>query len=105
MYLLRLNVNQLSGFQCVAYAVHLNIYFPFQNEEIFLHDIVIVRLEILSGLKLHQSKIGAGPFHQIFGTAVSETVFFFALINNKHFLILLMLYLVLRVRGYLRLRV
>ena len=84
MHLTRLNVNQVAGFQVVHLAVHHNVNLAVQNEEVFLHHVVIMGLKIFPGAELHQGKIHARAFHQIFGAAVTKAVFLFILIHNEH---------------------
>ena len=64
--------------------VNHNIDFPFQNKEILLHDIVVMRLEILPWLELHHCKIHSWAFHQVFWAAVAKAVLFFTFIYYKH---------------------
>ena len=84
MHLARLDVDEVARLQMVHLAVHYDVDLALQNEEIFLHHVVVMGLEILPGAKLHQRKIHAGAFHQVFGAAVSEAVLLFILIHNEH---------------------
>ena len=85
MDLLWLDVDQITGGEGVLYAVHYDVHLALQDEEVFLHYIVIVGLKVLAGQEPHQGKVHPGAFHQILGAALSETVLLLGLIDDKHF--------------------
>ena len=84
MNLAGFDVDHLTGDKVVDSAVHNYVHLAFQNEEVFLHDVVVVCLEILPGLELDDGKIHPGTLHQVLRAAVSEAVFLFVFMNDIH---------------------
>ena len=82
--LARLDVDHLARTQMVDHAVHNDIHFAFQNVEILFHHVVIVRLEILTGLKLHEREVHARTLHQVLGAAVAKAIFFIFFVYDIH---------------------
>src|SRR5690554_4242917 len=56
------------------FTIYNEFQFSFNHIEVLFHNIVIVVWEILSGHKLHQSKVRAWTFHEIFWATIPKTV-------------------------------
>ena len=84
MNLARLDVDHLTRTQVVDHAVHDDIHLALENIEILFHDVVIVRLEILTGLKLYERKIHTRALHQVLGAAVAKAILFILFVYDIH---------------------
>ena len=84
MDLTRLDVDHLPDGQVIDHPIHHDIDLALEDIEVLLHDVVIMGGKILPGIEADQSKIHAGPLHQILRTAVSESVLKIIFMYNKH---------------------
>ena len=84
-----LDVNQVPLLEMMHRAVHHDVHLTLQDEEVLLHHIVVVRLEVLARLELHHGEVAARPLHQVFGTAVTKAGVSLIFIYNIHRILLL----------------
>ena len=84
MHLAGFDVDQVAHAQHVLHAVHDDIHLALQDEEVLLHNVVVVGLEVLAGAEADQGKVHPGALHEIFGAALAEAVFPLIFVDDKH---------------------